>query len=84
MKSVNWKTWKVIGAENKSRVRGIKWKKDRLFWILQAVNILRKYIGGLEIHFIFPTFLDKIMAVFYDIEKFYKDFKIKVKFEIED
>ena len=28
MKSVNWKTWKAIGAENKSRVRGIKWKKD--------------------------------------------------------
>ena len=60
MKSVNWKTWKAIGAENKSRVRGIKWKKDRLFWILQAVNILRKYIGGLEIHFIFPTFMEKI------------------------
>jgi RNAse (barnase) inhibitor barstar len=29
-------------------------------------------------------FLDKMMAVFYDIEKFYEDFKIKVKFEIEN
>ena len=29
-------------------------------------------------------FLDKIMGVFYDIENFYKDFKIKVRFKIKD
>ena len=29
-------------------------------------------------------FLDKIMGLFYDIENFYKDFKIKVRFKIKD
>ena len=29
-------------------------------------------------------FLDKIMGVFYDIENYYKDFKIKVRFKIKD
>lgn len=102
-------------------------EERQIVLVLQAVNILRKYIGGLEISFHFPGFygenldalwdmgcdyigswkpetttaiiirgvyqlpkdireyfLEKIMGVFYDIENFYKDFKIKVRFKIKD
>ena len=53
------------------------WKPEILTYIvIRGVYQLPKDIR--------EYFLDKIMAVFYDIEKFYKDFKIKVKFEIED